>query len=214
VADIFQEVDEEVRKDKAALLWKKYGVYVIIACVALVVGTASRVAWREYKAAERLEEAGRFAEAQQLVANGKSAEAITALQALSNDASTGYSAVAAFHEAQARATSGDLTGAVEVYDKLADDDDAGTALQQLARVLAAMVLLDGDDGAAVTQRLAPLMADDNPWRFLARELTAAQKHRHGDIDGARADYKALSEDAATPGGVRGRAQEMLSAMAK
>ncbi|SVD91518.1 uncharacterized protein METZ01_LOCUS444372, partial [marine metagenome] len=28
VADIFKEVDEDVRRDKAKMLWRKYGVYV------------------------------------------------------------------------------------------------------------------------------------------------------------------------------------------
>jgi hypothetical protein len=214
VADIFQEVDEEVRKDKAIRLWKKYGVYVIIACVALVLGTASRVAWREYQEAQLMEEAGRFSEARQLLADGKSTEAIAALQALSSDASGGYGPIAAFHEAQARANSGDVNGAVEVYDSLAQNDEAGAALQQLARLMAAMVLVNEGDPAAIRERLAPLMAETNPWRYMARELTAILKHRQGDLDGARADFKSLSEDASAPGGVRVRAQEMLSALSK
>lgn len=214
MADIFQEVDEEVRKDKALVLWKKYGAYVIIACVALVVGVGARVAWREYQTSQRLEEAGRFADARQLLADGKSSEAIAALQALSNDASTGYSAIAGFHEAQARAKAGDINGAVETYDRLAGDSDAGAALQQLAGLMAAMVLLNEGDAADVERRLTPLMEDTSPWRFMAREIGAALKLRQGDRDGARAAYKSLSEDAAAPGGVRVRAQEMISALAK
>jgi hypothetical protein len=214
VADIFREVDEDVRKDKAHALWKKYGAYVIIACAALVVGTGARVAWREYQASQQLDEAGRFADARQLLADGKSSEAINALQALSSDASSGYSAIAGFHEAQARAQAGDTAGAVQTYDRLAGDGAAGPALRQLAALMAAMVLLDDGAAADVERRLTPLTADANPWRFMAREMMAALKLRQGDRDGARAAYKSLSEDAAAPGGVRNRAQEMLSALAK
>lgn len=214
MADIFQEVDEEVRKDKALALWKKYGAYAIIVCVALVVGVGAKQAWQHYQASQRLEEAGRFAEAQKLLADGRSIEAIAALQALSSDASTGYSAIAAFHEAQARVKAGDTGGAVETYDRIAGNGDAGEALQQLAGLMAAVVLLNEGDVAEVERRLAPLRADANPWRFVAREMSAALKLRQGDRDGAREIFKTLSEDAAAPGGVRARAQEMLAALAK
>jgi len=41
VADIFNEVDEDVRKDKSLALWKAYGKYVIGAEGLIVVATAS-----------------------------------------------------------------------------------------------------------------------------------------------------------------------------
>ena len=37
MADIFNEVDEDVRKDKSLALWKAYGKYVIGAAVLIVV---------------------------------------------------------------------------------------------------------------------------------------------------------------------------------
>jgi hypothetical protein len=54
VADIFQEVDEDIRKDKATELWKKYGGIVIGACLAVVIGTGANVGWgREYDRGNR-----------------------------------------------------------------------------------------------------------------------------------------------------------------
>ena len=70
VADIFQEVDEEIRRDKAKGLWRKYGVYVIIVCVGIVFGTASRVIWREYKATQQSEESSRYIVAKKLLDKG------------------------------------------------------------------------------------------------------------------------------------------------
>ena len=48
VADIFQEVDEEVRRDQASLYWKKYGRYVIAVLVAIILGTAAHVRITSY----------------------------------------------------------------------------------------------------------------------------------------------------------------------
>ena len=37
MADIFDEIDEELKKDRAQLLWAQYGKYVIGACLAVVL---------------------------------------------------------------------------------------------------------------------------------------------------------------------------------
>ena len=39
MADIFQEVDEEVRREQLKKLWERYGNFIIAACVLVVVGT-------------------------------------------------------------------------------------------------------------------------------------------------------------------------------
>ena len=45
MADIFQEVDEEVRREQLKKLWERYGNLIIAACVLVVVGVG---AWRGY----------------------------------------------------------------------------------------------------------------------------------------------------------------------
>ena len=50
MADIFDEIDEELKKDKAQLLWARYGKFVIaaVAAVILAVGSAQGFkAWKE-----------------------------------------------------------------------------------------------------------------------------------------------------------------------
>ncbi len=212
MADIFQEVDEDVRRDKAMVLWRKYGSYVIIACVAIVVGTAGRVGWREYKAAQQAEESGRYVMAARLLEKGDTAGAITSFQSLAADASTGYGAIARFQGAAARIKAGDKDGGLAVYDGIAADDGMDPIFRGLARLQAVMLLID--DGAMdnLERRLAPLLAEGSAWRYSALEMQAVLKHREGDTAGARAAFKALSDDAAAPAGMRGRAAQMLAAL--
>ena len=40
MSDIFQEVDEEVRRDKAAEFWKKYQNQILAAAVLIVLASA------------------------------------------------------------------------------------------------------------------------------------------------------------------------------
>ena len=212
MADIFQEVDEDVRRDKAMVLWRKYGIYVIIFCVAIVAGTAGRVGWREYKAARQAEESGRFVEAAKLLKEGNAAGAISSFQTLGADAATGYGVIARFQAAAARIDIDDKAGAVTAFDLIAADDTVDGIFRGLAKLQAVMLLID--DGATVdlNRRIDELLATDSNWRYSGLELQAVLMQRTGDLAGARAAFKALSEDAGAPDGMRNRAAQMLAAL--
>jgi hypothetical protein len=212
VADIFQEVDEDVRRDKAMGLWRKYGIYVIILCVAIVVGTAGRVGWREYKTALQAEESARFVMAEQLLQKGETAAAIASFQSLAAEASTGYGLIAKFQAAAARIEAGDSAGAVTAFDLIAADDGIDPIFRGLATLQAVMLLIDNGATQDLTRRIGDLVDGDLPWRYSGLEMQAVLKHRDGDMAGARAAFKALSEDAGAPDGMRGRAAQMLAAL--
>ncbi len=57
MADIFHEVDEEVRREQLKKLWDRYSIYLIAAAVLLVAAIAG---WRayEYWIAQRAAAAG------------------------------------------------------------------------------------------------------------------------------------------------------------
>jgi hypothetical protein len=212
VADIFQEVDEDIRRDKAMVLWRKYGVFVIIVCIAIVAGTAGRVGWREYKAAQRAEESSRYVIAARLLEKGETAAAIASFQSLGAEANTGYGVIAKFQAAAARVDAGDKAGAVTAYDLLAADNGTDPIFRGLAKLQAVMLLIDDGAAADLNRRIAELLSPDSHWRYSGLEMQAVLKHRDGDVAGARAAFKALAEDAAAPGGMRNRAAQMLAAL--
>lgn len=210
--NLFREVDEELRKDKLQDLWKRYGVVVMAGCVALVLGTGGSVLWRNYQADERRAESARFAAALELVERGDNATAVNAFAALADDAGGGYALVARFHEAAARAETGDMQGAVAVYDGIVADGGADQVYRDLAALLAAMHLANIASAADMEARLQTLLADDNPWRFSARELVATVAVREGRTTAALDSFRELAEAVDAPPGVRARAQQMLNAL--
>ena len=75
MSDIFQEVDEEVRREQLKKLWERYGTLLIAACVLLVVAVGG---WRTYEwwEAKKAAEAGTaFQAAVALASEGKNKEA-------------------------------------------------------------------------------------------------------------------------------------------
>jgi len=211
VADIFREVDEEVRKDRAKALWQRYGIYVYIVVGALILGTGANQYWRHYQESKRFEESAAFQEAA-AAADKRQDEAIQAFARLAAAGDTGYAVIARLREAAALAEKGDLDGAVAAWDVLAADGGADDVYRGLARLLAAMHLADTGAPDMVARRLQPLAAPGNPWRYTARELQAVLALRQGKRDEARDLLQSLADDAGTPAGGRARVEALLAAL--
>jgi hypothetical protein len=161
-----------------------------------------------------LEQAERFSAAQKLAASGETAAAAEAFAALADDAGGGYELLASLRAAAARAKTGDKPGAIALYRQLSGDSGYDPVFRDLAVVMEALLIIDDAEADAIRSRLAPLMADDNPWRHSARELAAHAAMRGGDRKAARELFTKLAGDGAAPGGVRSRAGEMLSVLGK
>jgi hypothetical protein len=210
VADIFNEVDEEVRRERLQKLWERYSIYLIAIAVLIVVGIA---AWRgyEYWQAKKAAAAGTaFESALTLSESGKHAEAEAAFAKVAAEAPAGYRALARL-QAAAELSVDKPADAVKAYDALAADSSLGPTLQDLAALRAAMLLVDKTPLAELTRRLSPLAAPDRTFRHSARELLALSAWHNHDFTAARRYIDMIATDADAPPGARARA-EVLSAL--
>ena len=215
MADVFNEVNEDLRQEHYQKLWKKYGKYVIALAVVVVMGTAGSVGWKEYTIAARESESARFAAADELIRAGNTSQGIAAFASLAEDAGAGYRTLARLNQAAALREAGELSIAVSVYDRVATDGGADEILRDLARLLAAQSLLDLDAASdGISTRLQPLLAEDNPWRFSARELRGTMALQAGDVETAKREFAALTDDLLAPQGIRARAAELLAALGR
>ncbi len=209
---LLREIDEELRQEHYAKLWKRYGKYIIAAAVVLVVGVAGYQGWRNWDIQSRRSQSEQFQVALDQKRSGDLEAARNAFAEMAEDASAGYATLARFQEAAVMEESGDTQGAITVYKGLAGDSSIPERYQGLAVILGALLEMDDADPAALTQRLAPLTEGDNPWRFSALEITGFLAYKSGDTDRAREIFDRLSNDAAAPQGIRGRAAEMTAVL--
>ncbi len=210
MADIFQEVDEEVRREQLKKLWDRYGTYFIAACVLVVVGVG---AWRGYEwwQAKRAGESGAaFEQAVSLAEAGKTPDAEAAFAKLATDGTAGYRVLARLREAAAVATT-DRPAAVKDYDEIAADRSAGRVIADLAALRAGFLLVDHAPYSEMRTRLEPLTGPDRAFRHSARELLALSAWKAGDVAAARQWTDMIVTDPQTPAGARNRA-EILSAL--
>ena len=208
--EFIREVDEAVRQDQWLKLWKQYGGYFVGAALAVVIGTAAGVGWRAWQQNERLEEARRYAAAQQLLREDKPAEAALAFAALAEDAGSGYRVLARLRAAEAQAEAGDAAAATASLEQLAANDDAEPVYRSLGQLLAAQrVFADAQPNAVLTE-LEPLVGIDDPWRYSALELRALAQMQSGDTAAARQTLDDLLDDPLTPPHLGRRAAELLA----
>ncbi len=212
MADIFREVDEDIRQERYEKLWKRYRWWLLGLVIALIGAVAAYVIIDKRNDSLRREEGLRFAAALSELEAGRPKEAAAQFKALAEDTDSGYLALARLRAADALAAAGDRTAAVALYDELSRDSQANLRYRELSGLLAAEHLLDSAPPQEVMQRLAPLVSGNGPWRSLAVELTALAQIKAGRTDAARQMFAELSQDLTAPSGVRARAQELLASL--
>jgi len=216
VSDIFQEVDEEVRRERLNRLWQQYGNYAIAACVLVVVAVAG---WRGYdwwQTRKAAEAGAAFESAVMLAEAGKHQEADAAFAKLAVDGTAGYRVLARLREAAELAQT-DKNAAVKTYDEIAGDRSAGQVMQDLAAVRSGFLLVDTAPYSEIRTRLEPLTAADRTFRHTARELLALSAWKAGDMTAARQWADMIITDPQSPAGTRSRAEvlsELISASGK
>ena len=210
MADIFHEVDEEVRREQLKKLWDRYSIYLIALAVLIVAGIG---AWRgyEYWVAKRAATAGAaFEAAAALGEQGKFAEAEAAFAKVAADAPQGYRVLARMRAAGALAQI-KPADAVKAYDELSADASLGATWQDLAAIRAGLLLVDTATLADMRRRLEPLAEPTRSFRHTARELLALSAWRNHDFAAARRYLDMIATDAESPIGTRARA-DVLSGL--
>jgi hypothetical protein len=207
VSELFDEVDEEVRRDQLKKLWDRYSIYIIAGALLIIAAVAG---WRgyQYLDAKKAAEAGAaFDAALDLSEQNKHAEAEAAFDRLAATAPAGYRILARLRAAADVATRDPQAGA-KMYDDIAGDRSIGTEQQDLARIRAAGLLLDTESYPNMLQRLEAATMPEATFRHTARELLALSAWRANDTTAARQWLDMIASDGETPSAMRSRAEAL------
>ena len=210
MADIFQEVNEELRRDKALAFWKKYQNHIIGFVIIAVAATAAFSGWRYWKQQQIEADGAAYLAALQTLANDPKAGA-TQLDALAKDGG-GFAVLARFQQASQILKDGDKAKAADQFAAIAKDGSVDKALKDLAAILGGLAFLDAGKPAEAAQLVEGLTGDDQPYRFSALEVQAQAAFAAGDRKKATDLYTQLKQLGTLPNapqGVSARAEIML-----
>ncbi len=208
MSDIFREIEEEVRRERYAQLWKRYGDYIIAVVALVILAAAGYQVWRYYQHRASLKASQAYMAAEALMASGHAAQAATAFAKIADTAPPGYAVVSRLHNADALLAAGHRADALKLYKKVAAGDNA--LLAAVAKLREGWMLADTMPRLQLEALLAPLTATASPWRFMAREILAYADYRDGKFALAAKEYQALAANVEAPIGVRQRANVMAT----
>jgi hypothetical protein len=207
VSELFDEVNEDVRREQLKKLWDQYSVLIVAAALLIIAAVGG---WRgyQYLEAKKAAQAGAaFDKAVELSEQNKHAEAEAAFKSLAATAPSGYRLLARLRVAGEVATS-DPKAAVKLYDDIAADRSIDTLDQELAKIRAAQLLVDTSSYPDLLARLEPETAPTAAFRHTARELLALSAWHANDTTSARKWLDMIANDGETPPGLRSRAEAL------
>jgi len=207
VSELFDEVDEDVRRDQLKKLWDQYSIYIVAGALLIIAAVGG---WRgyEYLEAKKAAEAGAaFDRASELSEQNKHAEAEAAFTDLAAKAPSGYRTLARLRAA-AEVANRDPQAAVKLYDEMSNDRSIGAPEQDLAKIRAAQLLLETAGYPNMLARLEPATAPAATFRHTARELLALSAWRANDTAAARQWLDLIANDGETPPSLRSRAEAL------
>ncbi len=206
--NLFQEIQEDLDRQKLEAFWKKYGFWIIVAALGLVISTASSTAYRSWRDDRDRKQTTAFLSAASV--RPDPAQTVAALQKYAGEnAGANLASYALLRAGAAAVEKNDREAAIGLFDKAAADSSADPAFRDLGVLLSVQMQLDKGDPAALSSRLAPLVSEKAPWRFSALEAQALLALRADNKAGAKKIFTELSQDPRAPQSISARASDIL-----
>jgi len=208
VADLFHEIEEDLRRDQAMALWNKYGNLAIGAVLLIVLAVAAQWGWTKYTTHQRLQASADFLAA---AANADATQREVALAKVVAEGGS-YATLARFRLAEAALAAGDKAKARGILGEIAADASTDPALAGLARVQAALLEMEVGKPEVAADLVKEMMVEGHAYRLAALEVTGLAALAGGDKGKARATFEELKKAAAADGagsGFERRADQLL-----
>jgi hypothetical protein len=217
VVDIFDEVSDDLRTERAIALARRYGGLLVVLLVLVLLGVGAQQAYRWYQTQQNNKAATAFLaltgpidQAGPNLSNPQRAQDAQALLAFAATAPDGYKILAEFRAASLYSDAGQPAQAEALWNSIGRDGNADPLLRDLANLLWAQHALGTAPDADVQARLQPLAALNNPYHGMAQETQALVYLHEGNTDLAKALLSQIASDPAAPEGVRNRANGLLA----
>ncbi|HWA61805.1 MAG TPA: tetratricopeptide repeat protein [Caulobacteraceae bacterium] len=209
MVDFIEEVEEQLRADRYRALARRTLPWFLAALAAIIVGWLGAWGYQTWNDRNVAKASAAYDKALTALAQGDQTGAFTGFDQVGKTGPAGYKSLALMQQGNIRLMADKTDEAVGYYDQAAKA--APTPLiGDLARLKAAMALMDTAPYAQIETRLKPLIGDKKPFDLNAREALAMAKLAAGKTAEARTDCAALTLMLGVTQGIRERCQAMMS----
>jgi hypothetical protein len=206
-----REVDEELRRDQALQLWRRWGRWIIAAVIVGLLAFAGMLLWNSHQDSVAGKKGEQLDQALDDLKTDR-AKADAALKTLAASGGAGYGTMAKLAQAGEFAAKNDPRSAVAILSGIAGDSSVPRPVRDLATIRQTTLEYDSLKPAAVVDRLKQYAQPASPWFGSAAELVATAYLRQGKRDLAAALYGQLAKSEKVPPSIRQRAVQMASVL--
>lgn len=207
MSDVFQELQEEHRRQQLADVWKKYQIPVIGVAVIAVLGVAGYQYWTYWRGEQALASSRAFDSAMTDLEAGNDKGAVERFRKLGEKAVGGYALLSRLQEAALLGRTGEVEKAIKIYEQVARDH-SDPLFSGLATMRATILTIETAALEDVRKRLDPLIAGGGPWKTGALELLAYASWRAGKDADAMKLYEQVLATPDAPEKLKRRCTEM------
>ena len=208
--DAFQEVNQSLREESLAKLWKRLSIFVYLGVGAIVAGVGV-MEFMRFQRNEAIDRASKTYDAgfAALEASDLATARTRFSELTTND--TGFAVLAGHMLAGIERDLTNDTAAIEAHLKNAAASDKGV-MGDLALLKLGYMQADTATRSQLEATLKPLLDKSGQSALLARELIAAKALAEGDVEFARDTFEVLDVDINAPAAMRERVSRALATL--
>ena len=172
MSDIFQEIDNELRRDRLSRFWDQNGLVIIVASVALVLVVAVSVIFSSWRASQNEASSERYEQLLEHLDGASIDEKISALETFIREEDRGYKVLSQMRLAALMAEIGDYETAARMFEEVAVNGQLPLAVRDYAILQSGAALVSVVAPADIEVRLSKILQNQHGMRGQAREILA------------------------------------------
>ena len=212
MSDVFQEVEEDIRKEKYRTIWLRYRYYLISTVLVIVIVIAINAFLRNQNFKEVNERSEKFFDAIS-ISNSDSEHAIKLLNEFSITEATHseYNIVLSlFIEAAIKREKKNFSDALDSYSQIIALENIDNFYIDYANLCAAETLISSGDIDSAKIILENLIKEGSVLLLIAKEYLGYFEINQGNFDKSKILFQEIAEDAAASQEMKNRVKEVLS----
>lgn len=209
MVDFIEEVEEQLRADRYRALARRTLPWFIAALVAIIVGFLGAWGYQTWQEQTVAKASATYDKALTALSQGDDTGAYTNFDQVAKTGPAGYKTLALIQQGNIRLGADKTEEAVALYDAAAKAAPT-PVIGDLARLKAALALLDTAPYAQMQTRLSALIGDKKPYDMRAREALVVAKLAAGKTAEAKADCGALGLMLGVTDSTRARCQAIVA----
>jgi hypothetical protein len=211
LADVFEEVEGQLRAERYRSLGRRLLPWLIGGAVLALAVSLAVYGWNQYRQGAAEQASVDYAAGLKALEANNPAEAERRFTAAAGRRSDSYRSLALMQRAGMRVADNKPREAVPLLDEAAKAAPA-PLLADAAALKAAFLVMDYAPLNEIERRLEPLREEGRPYRNAAREAWAMAQVGAGRATAARREFVVLAQALDTSEGARARAQAMIAAI--